>query len=487
MRVFRTIQKILINKINVASLIALSFTIALCQFCVYALINYKLGKEMLGVWSLVIAASSIGQISNFGFGNSLVRFLPEMLLRKENSGVQKMIGTINSASFLLVLPVLVILYFPAAYYGRVLLNAEQYAVFHPLMILSLATLFINSLFLVYSYTFDSLEKHYVRSSVQIFGWILFLILSFLLLPHFGLTGVAIAMLIQNVVQLFIIIFLIAKTGIMKRIFPLVFDRQSFRKIYSFGIHSQAISILAIFFDPMIKFFITANLGLTAAGTYEIANKITIQLRNLLVSANQVIIPKIVIHRNKNSESIFFKKISSTNSFLAVTAGILVILIAPIATYFFSTEFDWTLLQCILLLNLGWTFNTITSVHYYSAIGLDKISKLVISHLIQALVILMLYLFLQSYSQNILLYFIVPSIALFAESIYNSYFMKNSVIGSFKWLKSGNLFYFIIGTLVLILLLQYSKNTLLILFPAFILIYIYMAFARLKNTQFDQLF
>lgn len=487
MNVFQTIQKFLINKVNIASLIALSLTIALCQFCVYALINYKLGKEMLGVWSLVIAATSIGQISNFGFGNSLVRFLPEMFLKKENSGVQKMIGTINSASFLLVLPVLVILYFPAAYYGRVLLNAGQYAIFQPLMILSLITLFINNLFLVYSYTFDSLEKHYVRVSVQIFGWILFLILSFLLLPYFGLTGVAIAMLVQNVIQLFIILFLIAKTGILKRIFPLGFDRKSFRKIYSFGIHSQAISILSIFFDPIIKFFITANLGLTATGTYEIANKIAIQLRNLLVSANQVIIPRIIIHRNKNTESLFFRKISSTNSFLAVTAGMVVILIAPIATYFFSTKFDWTLVQCILLLNLGWTFNSITSVHYYSAIGLDKISKLVISHLIQALVILVLYLFLQSYSQNILLYFIVPSIALFAESIYNSYFMKKSIIGSFKWLKSANLFYFVMSSLVLISLFQYSNYILLILFPAFILIYIYMIFTRLKNTQFDQLF
>ena len=69
--------------------------IALSQFIVYALINKNLGKEFLGVWSLVVAATSIGQISSFGFSNSLVRYLPEMLLNNEKEDITKMLGTVN--------------------------------------------------------------------------------------------------------------------------------------------------------------------------------------------------------------------------------------------------------------------------------------------------------------------------------------------------------------------------------------------------------
>src|SRR6187551_1290387 len=83
-----------INK-NTIWLIVLNMVIALSQFIVYALINKNLGKEFLGVWSLVVAATSIGQISSFGFSNSLVRYLPELISQNDRKRIQLYLGTIN--------------------------------------------------------------------------------------------------------------------------------------------------------------------------------------------------------------------------------------------------------------------------------------------------------------------------------------------------------------------------------------------------------
>jgi O-antigen/teichoic acid export membrane protein len=100
-----TYRQILNLTKNTVWLIVLSVVVALSQFIVYALINKYLGKEMLGVWSLVVAATSIGQISSFGFSNSMVRYLPEMFLNNKKEEIGKMIGTANFSNYFLTLPI----------------------------------------------------------------------------------------------------------------------------------------------------------------------------------------------------------------------------------------------------------------------------------------------------------------------------------------------------------------------------------------------
>lgn len=473
-----------INK-NTVWLIILNMVIALSQFIVYALINKNLGKEFLGVWSLVVAATSIGQISSFGFSSSLVRYLPEMLLNNEKEDISKMLGTVNFSNFILSLPILFLLYFPAIQYAAHLLNQPQLVIFKSVIPLSMAALFINNLFSVYSYLLDAMQKYYLRSVVQIEGWVFFLFLSILLMPRYGLLGVAVAFFAQSVLQFVIILFIIYKRNLLPKVYPLRFDKKSFHKVSSFGVKSQLINVLVIFFDPLVKFFITKYIGLASTGIYEISNKIVMQARNLLVSTNQVIVPKIILHKNAGAENRYFNEISKKNNLFSISAGVLILLFAPLAVYFFSSQYDTTLMQCIIILNLGWVCNMITSVHYYCCIGLDKIGRLVIYHLILSVTVIVFYLGLSYYSPIKFLYFSVPSIALFLGSIYNSYALSKKINKAFSWLKSGLLFYF--GLVSFLLLFMYqteSKMITWLIMPISFLLYICWI---LKQYKAEKLF
>lgn len=476
--IYRTVLKT--NK-NIIWLIGLSVVIATCQFIVYALINKNLGKELLGVWSLVVAASSIGQISNFGFSNSLVRYLPEMLLKNKKEHISKILGTINFSNFFLTLPILLLLYFPAIHYASSLLKNQQLLIFKSIIPLSMAALFVNNLFSVYSYLLDAMQKYYLRSIIQISGWLFFLILSILLMPRYGLMGISIAFFTQNVVQFIAIITVVSKNGILQKIYPINFDKKFFRQISSFGLKSQFISFLVIFFDPLVKFFITQNIGLASTANYEISNKIVLQARNLLVSTNQVIIPKIILHKNAGTENRYFRFISTKNILFSVSTGILVLLAAPLVIFFFSSKYDNTLMQCIILLNIGWVCNMITSVHYYCCIGLDKMGQLVIYHLILSLIVIIIYIFLNRYLHWKSLYFAVPSIALFLGSIYNSYSLSKKIKSSFLWLRSIFFLYFIFVSLIL-LIITFTKAVTInyLVMPIFCLIYIFLIFLSYKK-------
>ena len=317
-----------------------------------------------------------------------------------------------------------------------------------------------------------MQKYYLRSVLQIAGWLFFLFLSILLMPRYRLLGVAIAFFAQSVLQFVIILFIINKRNLLQKVYPVHFDKASFCKVSSFGVKSQLINVLVIFFDPLVKFFITKYIGLTSTGIYEISNKIVMQARNLSVSTNQVIVPKIILHKNAGTGNRYFNQISKRNNLFSISAGMLILLFSPLAVYFFSSHDDNTLMQCVIILNLGWVCNMITSVHYYCCIGLDEIGRLVIYHLILSITVIVFYLGLSYYSPIKLLYFSVPSIALFLGSIYNSYALSKKIEISFSWLKSGLLLYF--GLVSFLLLFMYqteSKMTTWLIMPVSFLLYI----------------
>jgi hypothetical protein len=141
------------------------------------------------------------------------------------------------------------------------------------------------------------------------------------------------------------------------------------------------------------------------------------------------------------------------------------------------------MQCIILINIGWVCNMITSVHYYCSIGLDKIGKLVLYHLLLSLVVLILYFILNHFLHVTMLYYIVPSVALFIGSIYNSYILLHKIENVFSWLRSGYFLYFI--AVSFFLLCFYFLNIVALnylIMPVFFLLYICGLLKRYKISK-----
>lgn len=428
---------------NVFWLIGLNVITALNQFVVYALINKNLGKEVLGVWSLVIAATAIGQISSFGFSNGLIIYLPEMLVKNNKTGISKLIGTVNLSNMLFSLPALFILFFPALMYAKSLLNIQQVNIFKEVFIWYIGALFINNLFTVYACLFDGLQQYYNRCIIQICGSILFLIQCVILIPKLGLIGVAVAYFTQNIVQLMASVIIAKKTNILEYSMPFCFDQASFKLISVFGAKSQAIGILTLFFDPVVKYFITKKMGLVGVANYELANKISIQARNIFVSANQVIVPRVVIEKSKANLNNYFEMQGKKNNSIAILLGLLVLLGAPIAILIIYGHFDAQLMDYIVVVNFGWVCNMFIILHYNTSIGLNKLNDLIILHLINPFLIIVSCILISKYSLLNLLFFITPALALFITGIYISFRISKVVTTSFAWLKSFSFLYFLL--------------------------------------------
>ncbi len=469
---------------NTFWIILLNIVIAFSQLIILSFINKKLGKEILGVWSLVMAATTIGQISAFGFSNGLVRYLPEYFIKKEFEKAEKMVATINVANFLFSLPFIFLLYFPMMLYANHLLKGEQLIMFHSAIIWNLVALFINNLFSAYSFIFDALQKYYIRSIIQIAGWILFVIISFCLMPTMQLTGVAIANVFQAVLQLVVAIVIIRQMKVFKRKRLLGFDKQVFKLIFSVGTKYQSISVLVIFFDPVIKFFITKTIGLSGTANYELANKIVSQGRNLLVNSNQVIIPKVVAHTTSNTLDPYFEKIIDRNLYLSIIIGLATLILSPVAILFFSGHFDRVLFQSIIIINIGVVSNMITSIHYFTCMGIDKLNNLVILHFLYPLIAIICSFILLKIGVHSLTAIAIPSFSILVGSIYNS-IVLSEIRGACKWIWSNAFIYFIAVSLIVLFIPTYSFIYSIGLFFTFTIVFVFLFRAKLmsllKNT------
>ena len=71
----------------------------------------------------------------------------------------------------------------------------------------------------------------------------------------------------------------------------------------YGLNIQMISVSQMLYDPITKGLLVKFGGLDLAGYYEMANRMVIQLRGLIVSAVQVLVPTIADLKEKNPDSI----------------------------------------------------------------------------------------------------------------------------------------------------------------------------------------
>ncbi|MFX0141665.1 MAG: hypothetical protein ACFFDN_48960, partial [Candidatus Hodarchaeota archaeon] len=83
-------RQILINAIMSAAQIVI---ISGILFILYRFLLNTIGVEQLGVWSLVLATTSITQIAGFGLSGSVVKFVAKYIARRDNENISGVIQT----------------------------------------------------------------------------------------------------------------------------------------------------------------------------------------------------------------------------------------------------------------------------------------------------------------------------------------------------------------------------------------------------------
>lgn len=215
-------------------------------------------------------------------------------------------------------------------------------------------------------------------------------------------GAAYSQIIQSFFILVVSILLLKKEFNSFFIFKFNWDFKLFKEIASFGLKFQLISIFVMLFDPITKGLISKFGGLSYLGYYEMANKLVFQIRAFIVNANQVMIP-VITHSLKTKvegvKQIYLNSLDVT-IFVDVLMLIGLLLFTPIISIVWIGTFQPEFVITMVVLSISVFLNILNGPAYFSCIAENKIKLLLHSHVLTAVLNVVLGLIIGFYFKGL---------------------------------------------------------------------------------------
>jgi O-antigen/teichoic acid export membrane protein len=190
-----------------------------------------------------------------------------------------------------------------------------------------------------------------------------LLISILLLPYkSSLLDISYCYLVQNTIGLIYIFYYINKNII--KLYPLSnLDLSNLKKIIKYGcsVHFTAVGSLAM--DPIVRWLIGNTAGVMNVGYYDIASRISAQIRGVIVSANQLAMPIIAI-KNNEEIAIFYKFNFLILKKLLPTIYFSALVLAPLISIIFYGKIIMIFLIFLILILISNLINLYTLPSYF---------------------------------------------------------------------------------------------------------------------------
>jgi len=337
----------------------------------YRFLLHTVGPERIGIWSVVLAATSMSGVANLGLSASAVKFVAKYHALDQEDKVSEVIQTTFVTLGLFFGVALLAIYPFSGWILGHIMPASRLAETMSIMPYALFSMWVMAAGSVFQAGLDGYQRMDVKSGLVIIGTAIFLTLSFVLVPSHGLMGLAYARIAQDS-------FMLAGSWAALRrhirTLPVIryrWDYKVFREMFVYGMNFQVISISIVLCDPLTKGLITRFGGLGMTGIYEMASRMVVQLRALLVAANQALVPAIASLHEKDPEAV--KRVYDSSYrlliYIAIPYFTLITAFIPIISRAWLGYYNGVFVLFSFMLVAGWFLNTLAAPAYYANLGI----------------------------------------------------------------------------------------------------------------------
>lgn len=356
--------------LNAVTTIAQTLGNACVLFFLYRFLIRSIGVERLGIWSLVLATTSVITLANQGFSTSIVKFVAKYAARGNTDEVAVLVQT-AVISVALAIGVISIGLYPVA---RWILHAvlpharlgEAYAIL-PLAIVSLWIAIVEGVLQA------GLAGHQlitVCNYLEFAGGLSYLGLAFVLVPAHGLLGLAYAQAIQGLGILLVTWLLLRRRMPGLPCVPRRWSRAMFRELGGYGFHFQLITSTQALREPVTKALIARFGGLAMTGFYDLAARWIFTFRELIVQANQVLVPTVshLQERDPKLIPVVYRESYRLIFFLAVPIFASAAVLSPVVSRIWIGRYEPIFVEFVAILAAGWLVNVLTNPAYVVDLG-----------------------------------------------------------------------------------------------------------------------
>lgn len=261
-------------------------------FGLYRYINTTLGVELLGVWSVILATVSASRLADLGLSAGVTRFVALHRARDELDSAAVVVDTATLTlmfSLSLALPLLFPLIsqlLPHLFEAGYLIQAQK------LLAFAITSLWLTIVATAFQGGLDGCQRMDLRAGLVITSQAILLVLTYWLIPHHGLVGLAWAQIGQG------IFLLVAGRLLLRHVLPTLpilprkWRKKALRRMLSYGTNVQAATCFVLLLDPLTKALIINFGGPATAGYFEMAIQVVYKVRALIVATNRAIVPHV---------------------------------------------------------------------------------------------------------------------------------------------------------------------------------------------------
>lgn len=351
-----------------------SLTAICVLFLSYWLIIMVLGQDALGLWSLLMALTMTVRLFDPTAGSTVGRFVA-IVCKEQGQGddplrlAAQYIDTAILILFALYAVLSTIAFFPLNWLLQSQIDdPAQLTVASKVLPFLLALMVANVLALSNTDAIDGIGRSDVRAAIMMASYLIQLAFVWWWLPLFGLTGMALAQIVQYgfiaVASRIILRRHIAGLGWL----PRYVSKAVARQMVGYGTKLQISALALLLADPLLRLLINSYGGLSMLSLYELASKLVVQLRSLLVSAMTPLIPRFASHGGALTEvdQDLFRRMVMLVSLTAAGIAITSIAASPILGWIMLGRIDIDLILLTAILAAGYFGNTVSLIHYLEA-------------------------------------------------------------------------------------------------------------------------
>jgi len=349
---------------------------SLLLFVLYKIVIASLGVKALGIWSLVLATTSLGRVADMGTAAALGRFVAATTAREDNNSAIDYAETAVISNFLLYAAIALLMWAPAYYGLSVAIEQDSLLQARRLLPFSLVSLVLAGLINATTGAIVGQHRSDQKSMTAMIGLATLFLVAILFVPQYGLLALAWAQIAQYSVVVTANWFLFLRNhfqGWTMRL-PLRWRKSLFKELMSFGMKLQAIYIASILYDPVVKFLMSTLGGLEMLGYFEMAQRVISQVRQLVVMPNLTLIPSFAHWYEADRGKIaplYHKALALTIVFgfplLVGTAAA-----APLISILWMGRVESHFVALMAILTLGCLINVIAVPAYYLALGIGYV-------------------------------------------------------------------------------------------------------------------
>ena len=333
-------------------------------FLLYRIIVRALGIEAMGIWSLVMAAASFLRFADTGVGAGVGRFVALSRSEGEDARALEIIDTALLFNAALLTALTVLLVFPA----RLLLpyvfdDANALATARELLPLAFGAFILTNLSGVSAASLVALHRLDLKSYIVIGSCFLQIAVAAGQIGQLATILVACYFAARRVM------------GVPAARIVLRPSRAALREILPFGLKLQGVSLLTSMFDPISRFVMSSFGGLAAVGTFELAQRALMQLRQLIVNPSQQLMPAFAHYKDLESRKSLYMKAMAALSVSAILILGGAALVAPVLAWLWLGDVPSHFWEFTAVLAVGWIVNVASAPAYHLSVSNGRLKSI----------------------------------------------------------------------------------------------------------------